>query len=137
MFIIIKFVLFFSGSRDLINITSIGCYWQSSYSPAFQSLEGKDPRLDGEDYKLRKNAIEKCALVSKELGYKVFAVKDGGKCLSSPTAHKTFIRGDAIKRCESDGRGRAKINHVYVIGDMKSTIDCGFFYFNTLDLHKK
>ena len=85
------------------------------------SLEGQDQRLDESNYKLRKNAIQKCALVAKERGYKVFALQDDGKCLGSSTAHKTLFRtAGSPRRCNGSGRGGIGVNHVYVIGEMKS-----------------
>ena len=80
-------------------------------------------RLDGSNYKLREKAMEKCALVAKERGYKVFAVQDGGKCLSSFTAHKTiFARSGSIRQCKGHGRGENGVNHVYVVGKLKGMI---------------
>ena len=75
--------------------------------------------MDGDNYKSRKDAIEKCASVAKKRGYKVFAVQDGGMCLSSSTAHKTFHIYGTSRRCTSNGRGGDSANHVYVIGGMK------------------
>ncbi|XP_078364962.1 uncharacterized protein LOC144649346 [Oculina patagonica] len=102
---------------DSVKYTSVGC-WRSSWYRPIPSLERQDPRLGG-NYKLRENAIEKCALVSKELGYKVFVVHDGGKCLSSSTAHKTFY-DTSTTQCKEGGRGGSRVNHVYVIGEMKN-----------------
>ncbi|XP_078364951.1 uncharacterized protein LOC144649338 [Oculina patagonica] len=105
---------------DSVKYSSVGCYINpDSWYRRIPSLEGQDPRLDG-NYKLRENAIEKCALVSKERGYKVFAIQDGGKCLSSSTAHKSFMTGSPTGWCEGNGRGSAWFNHFYVIGEMKN-----------------
>jgi len=71
---------------------------------------------------LRENAIEKCAFVAKQRGYKVFAVQDGGMCLSGSTGHKTFYIYRMSSQCKSDGRGGKEANHVYVIGGMKGMI---------------
>ncbi|KAL9974750.1 hypothetical protein ACROYT_G011832 [Oculina patagonica] len=101
-----------------VKYTSVGCFIDPSWYRPMPSLEGQDHRLDG-NYKLRENAIEKCALVSKELGYKVFAVQDGGKCLSSSTAHKTFHMSGRITKCKSNGLGGSGVNHIYAIGEMK------------------
>ena len=69
---------------------------------------------------MRENAIGKCALVAKKLGYKAFAVQDGGMCFSSSSAHKTFsIYGKSVK-CKNNGKGGDEASHVYVIGEMKS-----------------
>ena len=85
-------------------------------------LEGEDPLLD-DNYKSRKDAIQKCASVAEKLGYKVFAVQDGGMCLSSSTAHKTFYKHLTSRRCASSGRGGKRANHVYVIGGLKGMLD--------------
>ena len=105
----------------------MGCFIDLSWYPTLPSLEGQDPRLDGSSYKLREKAIEKCSLVAKERGYKVFAVQDGGKCLSSSTAHKTiFFRSGRIRQCKGHGKGEHGINHVYVVGELKSMITFSF-----------
>ena len=49
----------------------------------------------------------------------MFALQDGGMCLSSSTAHKTFQRYRSSSQCKSDGRGGNEANHVYVIGGIK------------------
>ena len=69
---------------------------------------------------MRINAVEKCALVAKKRGYKVFAVQDGGMCLSSSTANKTSHIYGISNKCESNGKGGNGANHVYFIGGMKS-----------------
>lgn len=48
----------------------------------------------------------------------MFALQDGGKCLSSSTAHKNFQMFGMSSQCKSDGRGGKEANHVYVIGGM-------------------
>ena len=50
----------------------------------------------------------------------MFAVQDGGMCLSSSTAHKTFPGYLSSSQCKSDGRGGKEANHVYVIGGINS-----------------
>ena len=102
-----------------MNITSIGCFDDIPWSPAIPSLEGQDSRLDGANYKRRTDAIKKCASVAKQRGYKVFALQDGGMCLSSSNAHKTFHQYGSSSQCKNDGRGGKEANHVYVIGGIK------------------
>jgi len=109
-------------------MTSIGCFEDISWSRPIPSLEGQDPRLEGVNYKRRTDAIEKCAFVAKQRGYKVFALQDGGMCLSSSTAHKTFQRYGTSSKCKSDGRGGKEANHVYVIGGIKGMTTLFIFY---------
>ena len=115
--IALKHVLIFSVSYS-VNITSIGCWYDIDSSRPIPSLEGLDPLLQ-DSYTSRKDAIEKCALAANKRGYKVFALKYGGLCSSSPTAHKSFYRFGTYSGCASNGRGGDSANHVYVIGGMK------------------
>ena len=112
----------YAPDSDSVNITSIGCFEDISWSRAIPNLEGQDPRLDRANCKRRTDAIEKCAFVAKQRGNKVFALQDGGMCLSSSTAHKTFQKYGTSSQCKSDGRGGKKTNHVYVIGGIKGMI---------------
>ena len=105
-----------SDSFDSVNVTSIGCYADLEWYPAIPSLERKDPQLDGANYKRRTDAIEKCAFVAKQRRNKVFALQDGGMCLSSSTAHMTFQTYGRSSKCKSDGKGGKEANQVYVIG---------------------
>ena len=57
----------------------------------------------------------------------MFAVQDGGMCLSSSTAHKTFDRYGMSSGCTSSGRGVCA-NHVYVIGRTKGMFTVLFVY---------
>ena len=112
----------FSVPRSSSKVTSIGCFYDITWRRAISSLEKQDPLLDGDNYKSRKDAIEKCASVAKKRGYKVFAVQDGGMCLSSSTAHKTFNIYGTSSGCTFNGRGGNKANHVYVIGGLQGMI---------------
>ena len=58
----------------------------------------------------------------------MFALQDGGMCLSSSTAHKTFQRYGISRRCKSDGRGGKEANHVYVIGGIKGMTTLFIFF---------
>jgi len=46
----------------------------------------------------------------------VFALQDGGMCLTSSTIHKTFQTYGRSSQCKSDGRGGKEANQVYAIG---------------------
>ena len=106
-----------------VKYTSVGCFGAISYDRhIIPSLEGQDPRLDGSSYKVRKHAIEKCAVVAKERGYKVFSLVDGGMCRSGPNAHKYFNVLGMSNNCKSHGKGGDKEGQVYANGGIKGII---------------
>ena len=107
----------------------VGCFIHLAWyaCAVFSNLEGKDPHLNGRNYKLRHNAIEKCAHVANERGHNLFAVQDDGKYLGSPASPETvFFRFGWIKECNSHGKGVPGVVHVYVVGELKG-IDHVFF----------
>ena len=63
----------------------------------------------------------------------MFALQDGGMCLSSSTAHKNFHQYSMSSQCKSDGRGGIGANHVYVIGGMDGMI---IFYFRFIEINE-
>ena len=67
-----------------------------------------------ESFLTRKDAVEKCAEVTRSRGWKVFAVQDGGWCASSPTAHMTYNKYGTAVNCV-DGKGGMFANDVYII----------------------
>lgn len=94
----------------------MGCWkdsnrWWEDYSRAIQSVEGKYPKVTG-DYKQRKDPIGKCADVAKELGYKVFALQNGGQCFTSSDAGRTFNKYGKSDQCR-DGVGGPLASDVY------------------------
>ena len=52
---------------------SFGC-WRDTSNRAIPTVEGSSSLLDGA-YKSRSNALQKCARVALERGYKIFAVQ--------------------------------------------------------------
>lgn len=62
----------------------------------------------------RKNAVDKCALVTKSRGWKVFAIQDGGWCASSSIAHLTYNKYSTADNCVG-GKGGMFANDVYII----------------------
>lgn len=76
-------------------------------------MEGTHQLLKG-SFLTRKNAVEKCAEVTRSRGWKVFAVQDGGWCASSPTAHLTYNRYGPAENCVN-GKGGTFANDVYII----------------------
>ena len=82
-------------------------------------LEGKDTEVLDGDYKLRTDAVEKCALAAMKREYEAFAVQDGGLCLVSDTLRPSFNTFGISHGCASDGKGGPSANHVYIIGGVK------------------
>ena len=79
---------------------------------AIPSLEGNDTLLNG-NHSLRNDAIRKCALAAMVLGYKTFAIQDGGMCVGGPNAHKTYDKYGRSQDCKNDGKGGPWANQVY------------------------
>ena len=67
--------------------------------------------------------------MAKQRGNKMFALQDGGMCISSSTMHKTFQKYGRSSQCRSDGRGGNKANQVYVIGGIEGMITLLFFIY--------
>ena len=65
-----------------INILNEGCYKDLPIR-AMESLEGKDPILLDGNYASRDEAVLKCLLLGRKLGYAVVGVQDGGMCVGS------------------------------------------------------
>ena len=70
--------------------------------------------MDG-SWKIRQDAIQKCFLSAKSLGYAVFAVQAGGWCASSATAKSTFKKYGKSNDCNSNGKGGYYASSVYEI----------------------
>ena len=86
------------------------------------TIEGTHELLRG-SFLTRKDAVEKCAQVTRSRGWKVFAVQDGGWCASSPTAHLTYNKYGTAVNCVN-GKGGMFANDVYVINGKTSGNDC-------------
>ena len=91
----------------------LGC-WKDTIDRSIPSLEGSHSILDG-NYKSRNTAILKCFELASSLGYTVFAIQDGGQCLSSGTAKNTYKTHGSSSECAEDGRGGPLANEVYEI----------------------
>ena len=92
---------------------TVGCYKEDKYDRAIPSLEGKDDYLDGAYY-YRKDPIAKCYLAAMRKGYHMFAVANGGLCLSSATAAITYKKHGESTACKNDGEGGKWANQVYI-----------------------
>ncbi|XP_078579894.1 A disintegrin and metalloproteinase with thrombospondin motifs 20-like [Branchiostoma floridae x Branchiostoma japonicum] len=95
--------------------SSLGC-WTDTADRAIPTLEGTDPRLDG-DYIARVNPIEKCYMVARSRGFSVFAVQNGGWCAGSADGHDTYDKYGSSSACVADGEGGPYGNNVYQITD--------------------
>ena len=85
-------------------------------------LEGKDRDVLDGDYKLRTDAIEKCALEAMKRRYAVFAIHDGGSCLGSTIVPPTFNKFGISQDCKSDGKGGPGSTNVYVSGSIQGML---------------
>jgi hypothetical protein len=79
---------------------------------------GSDPDLTG-FYKQRQEPITKCAAIARSRGYQLFAIQNGGMCLSGPKAQDTYKIHGLARNCK-DGKGGEWANDVYIFnGKMK------------------
>ena len=102
-----------------IQYKKLGCF-KDEAKRAILSLEGTNPVLDG-PYRTRDNADKKCYKAALSYGYKVFAVQDGGQCMSSATAETTYNQYGESTACAASGKGGPMANNVYQIEE-------GWFY---------
>ena len=107
------------------SVQRIGCF-KDSPRRAIPILEGKSKLLQG-NYKRRKIAIRKCAMVAVNRGYNTFSVQDGGQCFSGPRAQYTFAKYGRSNRCRG-GKGGPWANDVYRLTGAEPTlfIYCSF-----------
>ena len=77
-------------------------------------MEGTDPILDG-TYWTRVNPIAKCAAAAMRQGYSMFAVQDGGRCVSSADAPKTYSKYGESQACLAGGEDGDMASQVYEI----------------------
>ena len=102
------------GDKPTPPYKHVGC-WGDTGDRAMPIIEGSDPRISG-NYWGREDAINKCYSVSKERGYKVFAVQHNGHCqgTTDTNGYKRFGRSGG---CYGAGKGGGWANDVYIIGD--------------------
>ena len=94
---------------------SLGCFRDDREATVIPSLETVNATfLDGA-YQTREMAIFKCALEAVKMGFKVFALQDGGACHSGPEAMTTY-RMHGNSSCPSHGKGGPSVNEVYLLG---------------------
>ena len=121
--LIVDWFYCFSALLPFVEYKPVGCY-QENFPRVIEEVDGyrsnlPDPYMFSSDYKTRKQAIKKCALFAKLQGYKMFAIQDGGLCLTSPTAHKTYNKYGESQDCKSDGKGGFFANQVYSLPERK------------------
>ena len=104
-----------------IEYKSLGCYKYKPQNSGLGPLEGKDSDVLDGNYKLRTDAIEKCALAALKTRNAVFALQDGGKCLVSNTWDLTFNKHGISQDCKSNGKGASGASHVYLTFGTKGT----------------
>ena len=73
---------------------------------------GSDPDLTG-FYKQRQDPITKCADVARSRGYQLFAIQNGGMCLSGLKVQETYKIHGLARNCK-DGKGGEWANDVYI-----------------------
>lgn len=79
-----------------------------------KSLENNDPVLDG-DYSTRENGVLKCLNAARREGKKMFALKNGGECLSSAGGHLDAKAAyDGSVECVN-AKGGVHAMNVYII----------------------
>ena len=96
----------------------LGC-WKDAIPRVMQTLEGNGNVsfvLD-RHYKRRANAVQKCYKAALSLGFRIFAVQDGGQCFSSSSAESTYQNIGPSTACLTDGAGGPMANEVYKMID--------------------
>ena len=97
----------------LTEYNQIGCFRTDS-GPAIKSLENNDPVLDG-DYTTRENSVLKCLNAARRKGNKMFALNNGGECLSSAGGHLDVETAyEEADECVND-KGGVNAMDVYII----------------------
>lgn len=77
---------------------SIGC-WKDDPNRAIELLEGKHRLLKDPDYKVRVNALMKCADAARNMSLVMFAVQNGGQCFGGINAEKSFRKYGPSTAC--------------------------------------
>lgn len=84
-------------------------------------LENKDLRLK-DPYQARASPLVKCADVARQQGYPVFAIQDGGRCMSGPAAEESYKQFGISRDCRGI-LGGAYANSVYkLIGEFATAV---------------
>ena len=111
----------------VINVEELGCWKDTDFDRAIQSLEGTHALLK-EFYMSHTNAYDKCLGATLSFGYTVFALQNGGNCRSASDAEETYDKHGTSDACNGDGEGGPWANQVYKItfnGEF-SSVPAGF-----------
>ena len=102
-----------------VDFEHVGC-WEDRKSRAVPILERSDDRLR-DTYWNRKAAIEKCYVVARENGLRIFSIQNGGQCFGSAdrNVYKKYGRSTKCKNM----KGGDWANDVYTI------LNAGVFFF--------
>ena len=100
---ILKTRIYFESVSE--NVESLGCWKDSVRHRAIPSLENTHLFLQG-GFKKRKDPIKKCAQVANDHGFLVFAIQNGGECLSGRGAERKFSMYGPSEKC----RGNAGVS---------------------------
>ena len=109
---ILSFQPYQVSSRVKIPWISLGCFSDPGPYRVIPTLEGSSQFLDG-DYRKRTDPITKCYRAAAVLGYRCFALQNGGWCASSKDACSTYARKGTSSLCGTDGEGGPHSNNVY------------------------
>ena len=94
---------------------SLGCFNDQNDTRTMHSLESENSTYLKGSYQTREKAVLKCALEAIKMGYKAFAVQDGGACYSGPYAQLNYsVYG--VTGCPHGGKGGYLVNEVYLLG---------------------
>ena len=105
-----------------VEYESVGCY-EDKRERAIENATPLGYDLFGYYInKMKGSEIQKCALYAKLIGYKVFAIQNGGECLTSATAHKTYSKYGESRVCKGDGKGGPFANQVYRLSERKGIL---------------
>ena len=117
--------LFFSFT--VLPYEAVGCF-KDDVVRSIETLEGnpKVSKILTGHYKTRKTPVQKCYQAAKALNFKVFAVQDGGQCMSSATALKSYKNYGKSEACVSE-KGGPMANYVWKIKSGK-LIFCACLY---------
>lgn len=98
-----------------VEYLSLGCFHDRNNTPVISSLESISATYLKGPYQTRENAVKKCALEAAKVGFKAFALQDGGACLSGSFAHVNYsIYGET--ECPPGGKGGPNVSEVYLRG---------------------
>lgn len=61
----------------------------------------------------RTGSIRKCSNYASMMGYKMFAIFDGGQCLTGPDVAAQFSKSGASNKCSFNGLGSSESMNVF------------------------